>query len=232
MGLNNFDNIEVDVSSEISGFDGKYVIGAGNHIVFAHIPVGVSVEFTFDNNSNSRIIAKQGMVVRIPHRTLHLWTTGTSAELMKIFHWGGDEIDIIMPPESTFEQLNNFGSSALASLDKVIEPYDVQNSAFVYGTGNLTTLTTLLSFVSVDTVRIKGYLVAPLSFSNGASAGSIGIFVNGNQVGASYAYSNQVTGTFKFDLNISIGDTVEVKSISASTSYISSYYLEKIKLKA
>lgn len=105
--MSSFQKINIDVSQEIDGFNGGFDLGAGRWLAFDYIPIGVSIELSFDNNSQSRISVKKGMKIRTPHNSVYLWTKGVSNQMAVVNHWSSEDTDIIYPSDIDTSELSS-----------------------------------------------------------------------------------------------------------------------------
>jgi len=149
MNNSSFETVKISLDKELSGFD-KIELGAGNWISFGYIPSDVTVYFSLDNNTNSKIKALQGLQIQAKHDRIYLWSFGTNpTEQMEVMHWGSNDIKLIMPPRTDFDSLESFGALAkqqmqdivnnailsdvaLAQFNKIIHPY-VMPTTFLSG---------------------------------------------------------------------------------------------------
>ena len=226
-----FETVKVSLAKELDGLDDEIDLGAGNWITFGYIPSNVQVFFALDNNSNSKIQAKQGLQIKVPHSKVYLWSTGTNAtEEMEIMHWGSNDIEMIMPPRSDFDSLNGYGSLALSQLDKIINPFVFDT--VTRGGGTYTALTTVLS----KTTQANKIKFSAFGFRNDnylLLSGTAQLYINGfcsGVAGGMNDSSGRDSSFIDIELNVNIGDTIEIKILSLTNHYIY-FNLEEYKLK-
>lgn len=134
--MGNIQKVSVNLSEVLTGFDGEHDLGAGLWIAFDYIPSDVNIEVAFDNNSQSRINAKQGMKIKVKHNSVFLWSDGVSVEEMIINQWSNEDMEIVYPPSSDFDNLQNLGAGAIASLDKIFNPYEMPTTTLADYSGS------------------------------------------------------------------------------------------------
>lgn len=157
-----FETINFPLSTQYDGFNGRCDLGAGSNVVFMYIPSGVRVFFTTDSNSTSKIEAKQGLKIKTNHDCLFFTTIGTSSESMVIAHWGGESVNIELPPISTFESLNGFGLNAFNQLSKAMNPYNEPTDGYISSNSNtyITLYNSVQTCDKIDLLICSGYLVS------------------------------------------------------------------------
>lgn len=233
--MSSLERINVDLSAELSGFDGQHDLGAGNWIVFDYVPSDVVVQVAFDNNSNSRLTVKQGMKIRATHGSVYLWSTGTSAEMMSVVHWSAEDMEIVYPPSSDFDSLNNLGAGALASLDKIFNPYEeaVTTLGTTTSSSNLTILSKVLTCdkitISLNILRISSVA----SFGNGCAIGALIDGINVFKAWQYYHTTNWFIDTDNGTITIENvkGKTLSIISDSNSSNDSMSYCIQEYTLK-
>lgn len=224
-----FETIYFPLSTQYDGFNGRCDLGAGSNVVFMYIPSGVRVFFTTDSNSTSKIEAKQGLKIKTNHDCLFFTTIGTSSESMVIAHWGGDNVNIELPPISTFESLNGFGLNAFNQLSKAMNPYD-QPTLTIGRTSSPTTVSLLSKTLTCDKI----------SFIIGAGGGSnywgmVDVYLNGVNIAHCrnfYTISTAVSfdGSVQHTIEGVRGKVLEIAAYSASG--FSHFALNEYTLKA
>lgn len=229
--MNSLQSLKVSLDTELTGFDGQHDLGAGAWIAFDYVPSDVSVQVAFSNNSQSRINVKQGMKIKIEHSSVFLWSTGTSDEEMIINHWAGDDMEIIYPPSSDFDNLQNLGAGAIASLEKIFNPIflsDVKSGSYAISTSS-----TVISYIAnCDEIKVDltacsvNTIARNLTLTiDGIPTRSVACYWGGVYGGQSLAPAGD--GIFK---NVR-GKVIEITISHSHTGYKSGYRIEEYTLK-
>lgn len=227
-----FETINFPLSTQYDGFNGRCDLGAGSNVVFMYIPSGVRVFFTTDSNSTSKIEAKQGLKIKTNHDCLFFTTIGTSSDSMVIAHWGGDNVNIELPPISTFESLNGFGLTAFDQLSKAMNPYYEPIDG--YFSSNANTLTTLYNSVqSCDKIELlmsDGYILAGQGASMLVYLDGVLILQDQHTNQTTYAGEGS-TRFFNMTLHGVRGKTLKIDGLNGNTSSMT-VQMKKYTLKA